>query len=199
MLIYPDGTGEVVMGPNIKNFPDLTPIGNEFTSKVMISLEDNITTDHIMPAGSKVLPYRSNIETIPEFVFSSIDKDFANRCKENGGGVIVAKSNYGQGSSREHAAIAPRYLGIKAVIANSFARIHRKNLINFGILPIEIGEQKFTADLLDDVKISYDREKTSICNLTKNLSLEIKNNLSDEEYNLIINGGLLNKIKSHNK
>ena len=109
---------------------------------------------------------------------------------------IVAKSNYGQGSSREHAAIAPRYLGIKAVVANSFARIHRKNLINFGILPIEIGEQKFTADLLDEVKISYDREKITISNLTKNLSLEIKNNLSDEEYDLIINGGLLNKIKS---
>lgn len=199
LLIYPDGTGEVVMGPNIKNFPDLTPIGNEFTSKVMISLEDNITTDHIMPAGSKVLPYRSNIEKISEFVFSSIDKDFANRCKENGGGVIVAKSNYGQGSSREHAAIAPRYLGIKAVIANSFARIHRKNLINFGILPIEIGEQKFTADLLDDVKILYDRNKIIINNLTKNLSIEINNNLSDEEYDLIISGGLLNKIKSHNK
>ena len=161
----------------------------------MISLEDNITTDHIMPAGSKVLPYRSNIEKISEFVFSSIDKDFSNRCKEHGGGVIVAKSNYGQGSSREHAAIAPRYLGIKAVIATSFARIHRKNLINFGILPIETGEQIFAADLLDDVKVSYDRNKIVISNLTKNVTCEINNNLSDEEYELIQCGGLLNKIK----
>ena len=198
LLIYPDGTGEVVMGPNIKSFPDIKPIGNDFTAKVMISLDDNITTDHIMPAGSKVLPYRSNIEKISEFVFSSIDKDFSNRCKENGGGVIVAKSNYGQGSSREHAAIAPRYLGIKAVIANSFARIHRKNLINFGILPVELGEMKFSADVLDDVKIVYDRDKIIVKNLSKNIELSVQNKLSDDEYELIIKGGLLNKIKSQN-
>ena len=196
LLIYPDFTGEVEMGPNIKKFPDLKPIGNNFEAKVMINLEDNITTDHIMPAGSKVLPYRSNIEKISEFVFSSIDTEFANRCKANGGGVIVAKNNYGQGSSREHAAIAPRYLGIRSVIANSFARIHRKNLINFGILPIELGNQSFTADLLDDVKVSYDRNKITIQNLTKNIKLEIENILSDEEYELIECGGLLNKIKS---
>ena len=151
-----------------------------------------------MPAGSKVLPYRSNIEKISEFVFSSIDKDFSNRCKENGGGVIVAKSNYGQGSSREHAAIAPRYLGIKAVIANSFARIHRKNLINFGILPVELGEIKFSADVLDDVKIVYDRDKIIVKNLSKNIELSVQNKLSDDEYELIIKGGLLNKIKSQN-
>ena len=198
LLIYPDGTGEVVMGPNIKSFPDINPIGNDFTAKVMISLDDNITTDHIMPAGSKVLPYRSNIEKISEFVFSSIDKDFSNRCKENGDGIIVAKSNYGQGSSREHAAIAPRYLGIKAVIANSFARIHRKNLINFGILPVELGEMKFSASVLDDVKIVYDRDKIIVKNLSKNIELSVQNKLSDDEYELIIKGGLLNKIKLQN-
>ena len=199
LLIYPDYTGEVEMGPNIKKFPDLNPIGHSFEAKIMISLEDNITTDHIMPAGAKVLPYRSNIEKISEFVFSSIDKDFPDRCKKNGGGVIVAKSNYGQGSSREHAAIAPRYLGIKAVIANSFARIHRKNLINFGILPIELEEKKFSADLLDDIKIDYDKDKITIQNLTKNTKVEIKNALSDEEYELIECGGLLNKIKKATK
>ena len=198
LLIYPDGTGEVVMGPNIKSFPDINPIGNDFTAKVMISLDDNITTDHIMPAGSKVLPYRSNIEKISEFVFSSIDKDFSNRCKENGDGIIVAKSNYGQGSSREHAAIAPRYLGIKAVIANSFARIHRKNLINFGILPVELDEMKFSASVLDDVKIVYDRDKIIVKNLSKNIELSVQNKLSDDEYELIIKGGLLNKIKLQN-
>ena len=197
LLIYPDFTGEVEMGPNIKKFPDLEPIGNDFEAKVMISLEDNITTDHIMPAGSKVLPYRSNIEKISEFVFSSIDTEFAKRCKENGGGVIVAKNNYGQGSSREHAAIAPRYLGIKAVIANSFARIHRKNLINFGILPIELGEQNFDASIFDVIKISYDNATIKIQNVTKNISVEVKNPLNDEEYELILKGGLLNKIKLH--
>ena len=196
LLIYPDFTGEVEMGPNIKKFPDLEPIGSDFEAKVMISLEDNITTDHIMPAGSKVLPYRSNIEKISEFVFSSIDTEFAKRCKENGGGVIVAKNNYGQGSSREHAAIAPRYLGIKAVIANSFARIHRKNLINFGILPIELGDQNFDASLLDVIKISYDNATIKIQNVTKNISVEVKNFLNDEEYKLIKNGGLLNSIRN---
>lgn len=197
LLIYPEYSGEVEMGPNIKKFPDLEPIGNDFTAKVMISLEDNITTDHIMPAGSKVLPYRSNIEKISEFVFSSIDTEFANRCKENGAGIIVAKNNYGQGSSREHAAIAPRYLGIKAVIANSFARIHKKNLINFGILPIELGEQNFDASILNVIKISYDTNIIKIQNVTKNISVEVKNPLNDEEYELILKGGLLNKIKLH--
>ena len=196
LLIYPDFSGEIEMGPNIKKFPDLQAIGNDIEVKVMISLEDNITTDHIMPAGSKVLPYRSNIEKISEFVFSSIDKDFANRCKENGGGVIVAKNNYGQGSSREHAAIAPRYLGIKAVIANSFARIHKKNLINFGILPVELENQNFVADLLDDIKITYDKNKINVSNVSKGIKIEINNTLSDEEQELIMVGGLLNKIKS---
>ena len=109
--------------------------------------------------------------------------------------MIVAKNNYGQGSSREHAAIAPRYLGIKAVIANSFARIHRKNLINFGILPIELGEKSFAADLYDDINIKYDKDKISINNKTKNIKFDIDNVLNDEEYELIQCGGLLNKIK----
>lgn len=195
LLIYPDFTGDVEMGHNIKQFPGLQPIGNDIEAKVMISLDDNITTDHIMPAGSKVLPYRSNIEKISEFVFMPVDSEFAKRCKENGGGVIVAKNNYGQGSSREHAAIAPRYLGIKAVIANSFARIHRKNLINFGILPIELGEKSFVADLYDDINIKYDKDKISINNKSKNIKLDIDNVLNDEEYELIQCGGLLNKIK----
>ena len=197
LLIYPDLSGEVEMGPNIKKFPDLEPIGSNFDAKVMISLEDNITTDHIMPAGSKVLPYRSNIEKISEFVFMSVDAEFSKRCKEYGGGVIVAKNNYGQGSSREHAAIAPRYLGVKAVIANSFARIHRKNLINFGILPIELGEKEFNADLLDDIKITHDKNQITIQNITKNTKLQVENLLNDEEYELIECGGLLNKIKNN--
>ena len=192
LLIYPDYTGEVEMGPNIKMFPEFKSIGCDIEGKVMISLGDNITTDHIMPAGAKVLPYRSNIEKISEFVFMTQDANFAKRCKEYNGGIIVAKNNYGQGSSREHAAIAPRYLGIKCVIASSFARIHKKNLINFGILPIELDIE---ADLLDDIKVSFNREKICVVNKTKNKEYELENKLTDEEYDLISYGGLLNKIK----
>ncbi len=189
LLYYPEYDGEVVMGPNIKPLPKFEPIGEDFEAKVMISLEDNITTDHIMPAGAKVLPYRSNIEKISEFVFSNIDEGFSKRCLDNGSGVIVAKENYGQGSSREHAAIAPRYLGIKAVIASSFARIHKKNLINFGILPIEVNIE---ADLFDVINVKYDRNTITVINKTKNKSYQVENPLTDEEYNLISVGGLLN-------
>ena len=189
LLYKPTFSSEVVMGPNIKPLPKFSPIGHDFNAKVMISLEDNITTDHIMPAGAKVLPYRSNIEKISEFVFSNIDEGFSKRCLDNGAGVIVAKQNYGQGSSREHAAIAPRYLGIKAVIAASFARIHKKNLINFGILPIELD---IKADLFDEINVSYDKNKVVVKNITKNLVYEKENDLTDEEYNLIELGGLLN-------
>lgn len=191
LIYYPEYNGEVVMGPNIKPLPHFSPIGNEIKCKVMISLGDNISTDHIMPAGASVLPYRSNIEKISEFVFSRIDKDFYNRCLQNNGGVIVAKNNYGQGSSREHAGVAPRYLGIKCVIANSFARIHKKNLINFGILPIELD---FDGELYDDVEIKFDRNNITVVNVTKGKEYNIKNTLTDDEYNLISVGGLLNSI-----
>ena len=189
LLYQPEFKSEVVMGPNIKPLPKFKPVGHKFTAKVMISLEDNITTDHIMPAGAKVLPYRSNIEKISEFVFSNIDEGFSKRCIENKSGVIVAKQNYGQGSSREHAAIAPRYLGIKAVIAQSFARIHKKNLINFGILPIELD---INAKLLDEIEVSYDRNRIVVVNKSNNETYEKMNDLTDEEYNLIEVGGLLN-------
>ncbi|MBQ9520917.1 MAG: aconitate hydratase [Acholeplasmatales bacterium] len=189
LLYKPTYTSEVVMGPNIKMIPKFEPIGNKFEAKVMISLEDNITTDHIMPAGAKVLPYRSNIEKISEFVFSNIDEGFSKRCLENKSGVIVAKQNYGQGSSREHAAIAPRYLGIKAVIATSFARIHKKNLINFGILPIELDIE---AKLYDDIEVSFDEKTITVINKTTNKSYSKENDLTEEEYKLISVGGLLN-------
>ncbi len=189
LLYKPTYTSEVVMGPNIKMIPKFEPIGNKFEAKVMISLEDNITTDHIMPAGAKVLPYRSNIEKISEFVFSNIDEGFSKRCLENKSGVIVAKQNYGQGSSREHAAIAPRYLGIKAVIATSFARIHKKNLINFGILPIELDIE---AKLYDDIEVSFDEKTITVTNKTTNKSYSKENDLTEEEYKLISVGGLLN-------
>ena len=127
---------EVLRGPNIKPFPETSPLDDHIEAAVILKVGDNITTDHIMPAGSKVLPYRSNVPKISEFCFSVVDETFAARAKEAGKGFIVCGSNYGQGSSREHAALAPLYLGIKAVIAKSFARIHAANLVNAGILPL---------------------------------------------------------------
>ena len=127
---------EVIRGPNIKPLPLRGALEDRITAKVLLKVGDNITTDHIMPAGAKILPLRSNIPAISEYVFSRIDPEFPRRAKEAGSGAIVGGGNYGQGSSREHAALAPMYLGIKFVIAKSFARIHKANLVNFGILPL---------------------------------------------------------------
>ena len=129
-------TAEVLRGPNIKPFPETGPLDDRIEAAVILKVGDNITTDHIMPAGARVLPYRSNVPKISEFCFNVVDETFASRAKAAGKGFIVGGSNYGQGSSREHAALAPLYLGIKAVIAKSFARIHAANLVNAGILPL---------------------------------------------------------------
>ena len=138
-IIYPlaDTSGvEIVTGPNIVPFPDFEELPTDLAAEVIIKVGDNISTDTIMPAGNKVLPFRSNIPAISQFVFEQADPDFPKRAKEKGNGVVVGGENYGQGSSREHAALAPRYLGIRAKIAKSFARIHKANLVNFGILPL---------------------------------------------------------------
>ena len=138
-IIFPldDGSGvEIKTGPNILPFPDFEELPDSLQATVVIALGDNITTDHIMPAGNKVLPLRSNIPAISEHVFEQLDADFPARARAAGSGVIVAGENYGQGSSREHAAIAPRYLGIRVKIVKSFARIHKANLVNFGIVPL---------------------------------------------------------------
>ncbi len=131
---------EVIRGPNIKPLPRRGPVEPVLEGEVLIKVGDNISTDAIMPAGAKILPLRSNIPAISQYVFAWVDRDFIHRAKAKGGGFIVGGTNYGQGSSREHAALAPMYLGVKAVIAKSFARIHRQNLINFGILPLEFAE-----------------------------------------------------------
>ncbi|MFH1122509.1 MAG: aconitate hydratase [Pseudomonadota bacterium] len=129
-------TTEIVRGPNIRPLPEMAPLPDTLTAEVVIKVGDNITTDAIMPAGSNVLPLRSNIEAISEFVYYQLDPDFHKECKEKGSVVVIGGENYGQGSSREHAALAPRYLGVRAKIAKSFARIHKANLCNFGILPL---------------------------------------------------------------
>ena len=141
-------SAQVLRGPNIKPFPKGTPVGDEISAQLVLKVGDNITTDHIMPAGAKVLPYRSNIPKMSEFCFEVCDPDFPARAKAAGSGIILGGSNYGQGSSREHAALVPMYLGIRAVVTKSFARIHVANLINAGILPLtfenEADYDKFT-------------------------------------------------------
>jgi len=127
---------EIIRGPNIKPLPEFLPLAEKIEGELLLKLEDDITTDHIMPAGAKILPLRSNIPEISKYVFNVVDENFHNRSLEKGGGFLVGGENYGQGSSREHAAIAPKYLGVKAVIVKSFARIHLANLVNFGIVPL---------------------------------------------------------------
>ena len=141
MIIPPLARGtrspvEVIRGPNIKPVPLAPPVPDYLTGIVLLKVGDNITTDHIMPAGAKILPLRSNIPAISEYVFARVDPQFVERAREQHGGIIVGGINYGQGSSREHAALAPMYLGVKAIIALSFSRIHHANLINMGILPL---------------------------------------------------------------
>ena len=131
---------EILRGPNIKPFPETSPLDDSIDAGVSLKVGDNITTDHIMPAGAKILPYRSNVPFLSNFCFKQCDENFAEHCKQAGKGIIIGGSNYGQGSSREHAALVPLYLGIKSVITKSFARIHQANLINAGIVPFTFAD-----------------------------------------------------------
>lgn len=195
-------TTKVVRGPNIKPLPINTPLDHEIHKKVIIKVGDNITTDHIAPAGAKVLPYRSNIEKISEFIFMNVKADFHDDCLANNGGFIVAGSNYGQGSSREHAALAPMYLGIKAVFAKSFARIHRANLINFGILPLTFQEEsdydaidEFDELMIDNLHNLHPDTPLTVSNTTKNTHFLVNHNLTYLEIETIKAGGTLNLIR----
>lgn len=193
---------KVIKGPNIKEVSVKEPLADEIEAEVLIVLGDNITTDDIMPAGSAVLPFRSNIPAISEFVFRNIDDTFSKRARDaktRGGGIIVGGENYGQGSSREHAAIAPMFLGVQAVIAKSFARIHRSNLINFGILPLtfenpgDYGKaDKGDRLIIIDIFRNLDGGQVfEIKNITKRNSFNVKSNLNDRECEIIKKGGLL--------
>lgn len=208
MIIKPDAAlkaeTEVVRGPNIKPLPINSELDDEIIKKVMIKVEDNITTDHIAPAGAKVLPYRSNIEKISEFIFMNVKASFHDDCLANKGGFIVAGSNYGQGSSREHAALAPMYLGIKAVLAKSFARIHRANLINFGIIPFTfVNESDYdNIDEMDELKLTGLHglaldTPVIVENLTKGTSYQVTHNLSSRDIETILAGGTLNLIRKN--
>lgn len=193
---------EVVQGPNIRPLPENTPLAAAIEKEVVIKVGDNITTDHIMPAGAKVLPYRSNIEKISEFVFRDVQEGFKAHCRKAGGGVIVAGENYGQGSSREHAALAPMYLGIKAVLAKSFARIHAANLVNFGIVPLlfdEAADYESIAEgdvlFLDFSALAPDAP-VHLGNRTKKRSFSTHHALSALDIEMLKAGGKLNYIKN---
>ena len=187
---------EVLRGPNIKPFPETSPLEDEIEAAVILKVGDNITTDHIMPAGSKVLPYRSNIPKISEFCFSIIDETFAARAKAAGKGFIIGGSNYGQGSSREHAALAPLYLGIKAVIVKSFARIHAANLVNAGILPLIFENpddynkiEQGDVLKLDDVRSALREDRIILYAGDKGIPLKME--LAERQKEVILAGGLL--------
>lgn len=206
MIIKPDCdlSKPIFRGPNIKPLPINEALPTSIHKKVIIKVDDNITTDHIAPAGAKVLPYRSNIEKISEFIFMNVKADFHDQCLANHGGFIVAGSNYGQGSSREHAALAPMYLGIKAVLAKSFARIHRANLINFGILPLTFINESDYDDIdemdelhLDNLDTLALNQPISVKNITKNHEYQLSHNLTALDIAIITDGGLLNNIKKH--
>ncbi len=196
---------EVYRGPNIKPLPIQQKLPESMGGKVLLKVGDNITTDHIMPAGSKILPLRSNIPAISKYVFESVDPAFSERALKEKGGFVIGGENYGQGSSREHAALAPMYLGVKAVIAKSFARIHFANLINFGILPltfenpadydkIEQGDELNAPDILKELN---GHKPVTFINKTKgNAEYKFKYNLTDRQIKIIKEGGLLNETKA---
>jgi len=195
---------EIVRGPNIVPIPTNDPLGDPLRGRVLLVVGDNITTDHIMPAGAKILPLRSNIPAISEYTFTRVDPEFPARAKRWGGGFIVAGVNYGQGSSREHAALAPAYLGVKAVLAQSFARIHRANLVNFGILPLlfvnpsDYGEIAQGDELeIPDVREAIHRgDHIVVRNLTRGTEIMVTHNLSPRQREIVLAGGLLNYIRN---
>ncbi len=198
---------EVMYGPNIKPFPKTEAMPEDITAKAVLKVGDNITTDHIMPAGAKILPYRSNIPYLSNFCFKQCDEKFAEHCKEAGKGIIIGGANYGQGSSREHAALVPLYLGIKAVITKSFARIHCANLVNAGIIPFTF------ADETDYDKISVNDElclegiresiangaDVTLKNLTTGESYKLDYQLSERQRDILLAGGLLDYTRESQK
>lgn len=191
---------EILRGPNIKPLPDFQPLTKELSGEVLIKVGDNITTDHIMPAGAKILPLRSNVPAISEFVFSQVDNTFPKRALEKKGGFVIGGDNYGQGSSREHAALAPKYLGVKAVIVKSFARIHRANLINFGIPPLTLKDPSDYDKLEKGDQLKLDvgdlKGEMTIDVVNKGLKLKLVHDLSERELETIKLGGTLNYTKS---
>jgi aconitate hydratase len=206
MIVEPPDDGskvKVIRGPNIKPLPKAEPMQETLDGTILLKVEDNITTDHIMPAGAKILPLRSNIPAISEHVFEVVDPTFASRAKQEGGGFVMGGENYGQGSSREHAALAPMYLGIKWVLAKSFARIHKANLVNFGILPLTFADPEDYDKIESGDRIKVENVRTRIQqneplvlrNETKGVEIRAEYDLSDRQREIVLDGGLLNHVK----
>ncbi|MCL2359103.1 MAG: aconitate hydratase [Nitrososphaerota archaeon] len=191
---------EISRGPNIKPLPNFTTLPKKLQGKVLLKTGDNITTDDIIPGGSEIMSLRSNIPQISTHTFCYVDKTFASRAEQNNGGFIVGGENYGQGSSREHAALAPKYLGIKAIIAKSFARIHLANLVNFGILPLTFVDKKdydnITIDDELEIKVDDLKEHLTVINKTKGTNIAVNLNLSRIEKEQVQAGGKLALIKA---
>jgi aconitate hydratase len=204
MIIPPSKTPEqveVVRGPNIKPFPLGSPPDERIVKKVLLKVEDNITTDHIMPSNAKLLPFRSNIPYLAQFCLAPCDEGFSDRAKQLGGGIIIGGENYGQGSSREHAALAPLYLGVKVIITKSFARIHKANLINSGIIPLTFknAEDYDKLTLLDELVIedAVNQLKNRGTVIVKHAGGVIETNLdvSQKELDMLLYGGKINMMK----
>ncbi len=209
MLVPPAADGkdiQIEKGPNIKPLPPFTPLQDKFEGTVLLKVGNNISTDEIMPAGAKVLPYRSNIPEISKFVFSQVDESFYNRALEHKeeGFFIIGGENYGQGSSREHAALAPRYLGLRVVIAISFARIHWQNLINFGILPLTFAEpsdlnkieQGDILSLENLIAAITEGHNIAVADKSKNLRIQTVHSMSNRQVEMIIEGSLIELVKN---
>ena len=195
-------------GPNIASLPEFEPLPESIDGPVLLKVGDDISTDEIMPAGAEILPFRSNIPEISQFVFRVVDETYPDRAlavKDQGGHLIVAGTNYGQGSSREHAAIAPRYLGLRAVLAKDFARIHQQNLVNFGILPltfadpadydaIEQGDRLVIPGIRDAIREGVE---LTVQNRDRAGSFLVRHELSERQIDLILTGSLISFFRSH--
>ncbi len=208
LILTPSSKPEKVLierGPNIKPLPTRGPLEDHLEGTVILEVGDNITTDHILPAGARVLPLRSNIPAISKHLFERLDPDFFKKAKELGGGFVVGGENYGQGSSREHAALAPMYLGIKAILTKSYARIHRSNLINFGVLPLTFKDpEEFLriqqGDQLRIVQLRKGLQEEGLLqieNLTQQRIFEVSHGLNSREREILLAGGLLNYTRVH--
>jgi aconitate hydratase len=202
MFIFPTEqfTGEVRRGPNIQPLPKFPPVPEKLAGEVLLKTGDNVSTDDILPGGSEIMSLRSNIPEISKHVFRYVDSSFASRASAKGGGFIVGGENYGQGSSREHAALAPKYLGVKAVIAKSFARIHLANLVNFGIVPLTFADKQDYSAVAqgDTLELDMKELQRDLCvkNAAKGVEFSVTLDLSDREKDLLKAGGKLAAIKA---
>jgi aconitate hydratase len=206
MIVPPTTAPEpvaVVRGPNIAPLPLPEPIADTVRARVLLKTGDNVTTDHILPGGAQVLPLRSNVPALADYVFWRVDPEFADRARAWDGGVVVGGVNYGQGSSREHAALVPMYLGVKAVLARSFARIHHANLVNFGILPLVFSDeadyralaQGDQLEIVDVQRALRAGEPLTVRNLTQDASFRMTTDLTGRQVEILLAGGLLNLLK----